>query len=248
MKIQILTLIASLLTVPAFAETTNETEVSIVAIAGNAVGTTYSGKQATSYKLDENKFGLSGRYQQVFATPPAALTRESQETARNWQIALRYEREISEKFSLIAQQSVESDVFAGFYQRYNTDIGPKYQIVKNDTTDWVSELGYRYTSEFRTVPSGAPLTTDFRSNFARLYTKASYKFSEGVSGDLWAEYLPNFTKSDDWMLNAEAAITAQLSSTFSLKTAYLARHRNFRLPNAIANTDSSFTTAIVAKY
>jgi putative salt-induced outer membrane protein len=227
---------------------TNESEASIVALSGNAESTTYSGKQATSYKLDLNKLAFAGRYQQVFATPPTLGARVSQETARNWLGSLRYERELSEKFSLFAQQSAESDVFAGLNQRYNTDLGAKYQIYKDDLTDWSSELGYRYSSEFRVGAAATNSNTDVRLHFARIYTKVTHKISDNVTAALWVEYLPNFTQTDDWQRNAEASITSQVSKIFSLKTAYLERYRNTLVGTARENSDRSFTTAIVAKY
>ncbi len=226
----------------------NETELSIVSIAGNAEGTTYSGKQDTSYAFDLNKFALGGRYQQVFATNPSVTPQVSQETARNWLVNFRYERELMIKFSIFAQQSAESDIFAGFDQRYNTDFGGKYSLWKDATTEWVGEAGYRYTSEFRTVATAKVPNTDVRLQFARIYTKATHKLAETTSIDLWVEYLPNFTNSNDYMTNGEISLTAQLSSTFSLKTGYLMRYRNTLVGSATRYSDTSFTTAIVARY
>jgi putative salt-induced outer membrane protein len=255
-KYLLMSLFMTLTAQSAFAQTasqyaqgaTNETEVSVVALAGNAESTTYSGKQATSYTVDLNKVALAGRYQQVFASPPSLGARVSQETARNWLLSLRYERELSGEFSIFAQQSAESDVFAGFNQRYSSDLGLKHLILKDDLTYWFSEVGYRYTSEFRVATPTTNANTDVRLHFARLYTKASRKLSEGVSADLWIEYLPNFTESNDWMANSEVSITSQLSSMFSLKTAYLVRYRNTLVANARDYSDRAFTTAIVAKY
>ncbi|MBX9768172.1 MAG: DUF481 domain-containing protein [Bdellovibrionales bacterium] len=242
-------LLVFFLSTAAQSQVTNETEVSIVALGGNAESTTYSGKQATSYTMELNKVALAGRYQQVFASSPnAALTRVSQETARNWLVSLRYERELSTAFSLYGQQTAESDIFAGYNQRYNSDLGGKYSILKDDATDWSSELGYRYTAEFRTIPTAKFPNTDVRQHFARVYTKATHKLSEGVSTELWLEYLPNFTNTEDWMSNGEMSLTSQLSSMFSLKTAYQVRYRNTLVGAARSLSDHSFTTAIVAKY
>lgn len=226
----------------------NETELSIVSLAGNAEGTTYSGKQDTSYTLDLNKFALGGRYQQVFATNPVVTPRVSQETARNWLINLRYERELTPKVSVFSQQSAESDIFAGFNRRYNTDLGGKYSLLKDDATEWFAEAGYRYTSEFRTIATAKEPSTDARLQFARVYTKATHKVTPTTSVDLWWEYLPNFTNSDDYMTNGEVSLTSQLSSTFSLKTGYLLRYRNTLVGSATQKLDTSFTTAIVARY
>jgi hypothetical protein len=97
---------------------TNETEASIVQVDGNTQSESYSAKQKTAYAFDLNSLVLAGRYLQ---TKSAAI-----ETARSWDVSLRFERSLSERWSVFVQQSAESDPYSGYTQRDNTDLGGKY--------------------------------------------------------------------------------------------------------------------------
>lgn len=48
------------------------------------------------------------------------------ETAKAWDASLRYERIFSELWSAFIQQGAEADVYAGYVERDNTDLGAKY--------------------------------------------------------------------------------------------------------------------------
>lgn len=213
----------------------NESELGIVMVAGNARTQTYNAKQANSYLLsDADKLKLDGRYLRGLANDI--------ETAKNWAVSLRYERELSDWYSLYGQQAQESDIFAGYENRYNSDLGFKLFMTKNDTTSWFAEAGYRYTSEFRT--RGEPK----RLHFARLYSEANHAFNKNTSGKIFAEYLPNFTEPEDYMINGEASVSAVLSEIFSIKTGYAVRYRNVLVGAATTRLDSTFTTSLVAKF
>ncbi len=214
----------------------NESELGMVNVQGNARTQTLNVRQDNTYTFAElHNFKLNGRYLQGSANDV--------ETARNWGIALRYEYAFSEWVSTYAQQAQESDVFAGYNLRYHSDLGLKVFLTKTSTTTWFSEAGYRYTSEFRTRnPS------DVRLHFARVYSEATHAFNTGTSGKVWVEYLPNFTTPDDYMINGEASVSSLLSDIFSIKTGYLARYRNTLVGAATTRLDSTFTTALVAKF
>lgn len=212
----------------------NESEAGVVITTGNSKSQSYNFKQMSSYEFTGNVVKFNGRY---LGTQSNGL-----ESARSWSLGLRYERILSDKLSIFASETLESDVFAGYVQRYNTDVGGKYELMKQDDFNWFAEAGYRYTAEHRLI---AP---DANSHFIRLYTEANKKWNESVSTRLWVEGLPNLTTSDAYQLNTELSLSAVLTSIFSLKTAYAIKYNHLPAPGVLENTDSQFTTALVARF
>ncbi len=217
------------------AEFKNESEAGIVVTEGNSVTRSYNVKNISQYLFDKNTFRFDGNYLQ--AKQKGVLS------AENWLLALRYERALNEKLSAFLAQSLESDVFAGYRQRYNTDLGAKYffyKLEKNIT--WFAEGGYRYTRE----NSIAGVSKSFQK--ARLYTEVEKFWTESTSTKLWVEYVPNFTVSDAWLLNSEASVSSALSNVFSVKSAYLVKYNHAPTVASAVKTDTQFTTSLVAKF
>ena len=213
----------------------HESEVGLVKVSGNTDSESYNGKQKTVYSFDQNALTLAGRYLE-------AKTAGTQ-TAKSWEASLRYERILSEQWSMFAQQGAESDSFAGYTERDNSDLGAKYTIYKMDSENLFAEAGYRYT---KTLPSlGAE--TKYES-YGRLYSEYDRKLNSHVSAKLWAEYLPNLTNSDAYLVNYEPSVAVVLNSLFSLKMSYLVKYHNKTILPTEKKTDSTFTTALVAKF
>lgn len=212
----------------------HESEVSLISVDGNTTSESYSAKQKTQYTfLDANTLALTARYLNTRAN--------GVETARSWDAAARYERAFSEFQSGYVGHGAESDVYNGYIQRDNTDIGAKHFFSKSDATTFFAELGYRYTKQLSTIGGVS------YDNYGRLYTELAQKQNEAVSYKFWIEYLPNFTHNDAYLLNAEPSINVMLTKVFSLKTAYLVKYRNEIAPGE-KHADTTFTTSVVAKF
>lgn len=212
----------------------NESEVGIVVTSGNARTQSYNLKQTNSYLFSGNLLRFIGKYLQT--------RNQGIESARQWSLGLRYEREISTRWALFAGQSLDSDIFAGYFQRYNSDGGGKYFILKQERLEWLTEAGYRFTHENRRNGQSKQF------HYARIYSEFTRGWNENVSSKLSVEYLPNLVESRDWLLNGEFSTSAVLNKIFSLKVSYAVRYRNVPPPTAIAKTDTVFTTALVATY
>lgn len=211
----------------------NESELGLVLTSGNSETQSWNAKQNNSYIHEKDTYKAEGKY--------LKSSSGSQKTAESWLFGLRYERALNTDFSLFVAQNIEGDSFAGYDQRRNTDIGAKYNIIKHDDFYWLLEAGYRYTHTDLTTGG-----TEY-SNGARVYTETQKKWTETTSGKFWIEYLPSFTDSEDYFVNAELSLSSALSSTFSVKTAYLAKYMN--IPGAAGErTDTTFTTSLVAKF
>lgn len=211
----------------------NESEAGIVVTSGNSKSQSYNLKQTSTGEWEKNTLKLTAGYLKT--------TSGDTTSALQWNLGLRYERAFSEMVSGFAAQSVESDLFAGKLQRYNTDVGAKYAISKSEEFTWFAELGYRYAQENLTTGANSS------QNYARVYTEATRNFSKTVALKYWIEFLPNFTVSQDWQLNTELSLSAALSTVFSVKSAYLLKVDQLP-PTGKEKADSTFTTALVAKF
>ena len=211
----------------------DESEVGLVITTGNSKTQSYNLKQNNQYNWDLDILKFEGRF---LDTSSNSVT-----TAKKWSLGLRYEREIADHYSVFVGQNVESDQFSGYLQRYNTDVGAKYFIFKDETFVWNAEAGYRYTIENR-------LTGQVKQNYVRLFSEAKRNFNKAVSLKLNFEYLKNLTDTSDNQVNSELSVSAILSEVFSIKTGYLVKYRSVLPPPATEKFDTQTTTALVAKF
>ncbi len=228
-------LIALLLTCPAQAEVKTDAEAGVVITNGNSQTQSYSVKDKNSLVLGPSSYVFSGSY--LKSRNGGVLSAES------WMLGLRFEQALDEKLSVFAAQNVEGDEFAGYRQRYNSDLGGKYNFYKLEKDLlWFAELGYRYTRENTTA------NATLKQHKARLYSEAEKFFNESVSSKLWVEYLPNFTVSQAWQLNSELSMSAAMSAIFALKSGILVRYNHLPSKASAQKADTTFTTALTAKF
>lgn len=212
----------------------NESEAGIVVATGNARSQTFNFKQLNTYEWVENLLKFEGRY--------LKSSSRDLDSAKYWSLGLRYERILSDRFSLFLSQAVESDIFAGYLQRYNTDVGGKYALVKSEEVRWNLEAGYRYMAEHRfTQP-------DQKNHFGRIFTEVSKDWTKSVTALYWLEYLANFTESKAYRINTELSLTAVLTDILSVKSAYLLKFNNVPSSVTAEKTDTLLTTSLVAKF
>ncbi len=231
---QFLILVLVLISGIAHAQLTNESEAGIASANGNTKTQTYTFKQLNDYKWHRNVVSFKSRYLNAKAN--------GVETARYFMLGLRYEKQLSDHFGLFLGETFEKDKFAGIDKRLITDFGGKYRFIETEMTKFFSELGYRYMHEERLDNSRV------YSNYGRVYTEWEHKWNLNFSTKYWAEYLPNFTVNKDWQFNSELSMSAVLSSVFSLKSGILLRYDHAPAPGILYNTDTLFTTALVAKF
>jgi len=219
----------------ASAELANKTEGGVVITSGNTRTESIQAKHLSTYGWELNKLSLAGSFLKGKS--------EGVLNAKKWDSVLRYERSFSDVFSGFVSQGVESDKFAGYLQRYNSDIGPKYVFIKDENFwNWFAEAGYRYSRERKVNGSRSSASK------GRLYTEVSKKWNEGSSTKLWMEYIPNFTNSKDWLFNAELSTDASITNILALRIAYLMKFDNQPNVGTKKKTDSTLTTSLVATY
>ncbi len=219
---------------PAWAKLTNESELSMVNTGGNSELQAYNALTKNKYSFTKDSILFGGHYTYGEA--------DNMLSARNWDVNAKYELGITETFSAVLGEVVEGNRFQDVKARYNTDLGAKYFMVKNDVQNWFFEGAYRYTSEDRYEAENV------YQHKGRAYTEWGYKYSETLQWKLWLEYIPNFTDGRDWMMTGEASMTAILTSMFSLKVAYKGLYDNLPARPELKTYDYITTTSLVAKF
>lgn len=210
-----------------------EAEAGGVIVSGNNNSESYNAKAKTVFTQDKNVYTASGRYLKTDSN--------GVESARNWEAGARYERELTDYFGVFVGQKAESDIYNGYIQRDSTDAGLKYSLIKSDEMNWFFEAGYRYQ---KTLPTVGGTTHD---NLGRLFSEFNKSMDKTLSFKYWAEYLPNFTNTDAYLINTEASLNVMLNSVFSLKLAYLLQYQNLPAAGGKYSTTTS-TMNLVAKF
>jgi putative salt-induced outer membrane protein len=212
----------------------NDSELGFVQSQGNSDAQTTNFRQMNFFKWDYNK--IKGVYQ--------LLRSESRgvESARRWSGGAIYERDISEVFGAYVHQSYESNIYAGFNLRSNSEVGMRFSHLRRKTTTWFTYVGFRYMSEKRV---DAP---ENHSDLGHVYVELNSIWDPAISTQIWAEYLPNFSHSKQYYFNYEASLSAALNRVFSLKSAYRVEYANVPAPKATHQRDSLLTTSLVAKF
>lgn len=94
----------------------------------------------------------------------------------------------------------------------------------------------------------APTNEVTTFNSGRLYLEYGTKINESVTAKAWVEYLPNFKNEDAYLVNYEPSLSVMMSQIFSIKLAYLVKYHNRTVTATEKKEDTSFTTALVAKF
>jgi len=212
----------------------NDSEVGIVVTNGNSKSQSYNLKQSNTYGWAQNVIKFGASYLNVSSLGVTS--------AENWSFTLRYDRVLNPEWNIFVAQTASGDRFAGFNQKYASDLGAKYQIIKEETFSWFTEAGYRYSEEHRTDRH------THTQHLGRLFTEAVKNISVTSSGKLWVEYLPDLNKAKDYQINTEASISSILTDILSIKIAYLLKFDNVPAVKTAVKTDTVFTTNLVAKF
>lgn len=226
-------LLIALISSSAYADISNESELSLVNTSGNSNVENYIAKTKLTIPFATNALNLGGHYS--YATADKVIN------SRNWDIFAGFDHNLSEKIDLTFKETVEGNKFAGIKVRYNSDLGIKVNLYQTESNKIDSQIAYRYTVE-----------KDNQKNLEH-YNKGllaighTYEHSKNLKLASGIEYIPNFSTSEDWQIKANASLFNSINSTFSLKLSYEWVKDN--LPNnGSTSYDRKFTTGLIAKF
>ncbi len=233
LKRSILTLVLSVLSLTAAAQFTNESEVSVVVTGGNTEVEVYNTKTTNQYTFGKNIVTLGGHY--MYGTTSDTIS------SRNWDANTRYERTLSDLFGTFLGVVYEGDEFAGIDNRINTDLGGTYHFLKTEKLKGTLEAGARYRRE-------ESLAGNTLSQMqGRIYGIIGRKKTEDIELKFWAEYLPNFTDSEDWQINFAPSFQYNFHTNLALKWSYVGKYDNLPVPGN-KKFDFQYTTSLIANF
>ena len=112
---------------------------------------------------------------------------------------------------LYSDNSIFRDDLAEIDYRIIIGVGFGYYIIENDNSKLGLEIGAAYVDE--KLNDG----TDDDNISVRIAARHDQKMGEDSKLWLSAEYIPNISDSDDYLLNAEAGLEASLNASLSLR-------------------------------
>jgi putative salt-induced outer membrane protein len=165
--------------------------------------------------------------------------------ANFWTAGLRAERRLTPRLGTYVVTRFDRNVLQGISRRFEEGVGLDYKLADAPNDKLTLALG---ASAFQqTLTPGS--SSAFAGSFPAARTAMDYKhlFSAKAYFQQTAEYLPNLSESQAFLLNSESALVAPLVSALAVKIGYVQRY-NARPPvrNGVAlkKTDTFFSTAI----
>lgn len=226
----------------------HESSLSIVQTGGNAISESYSASTDNSYKPSIRDYQFFGNYNLAYANNPRVQNSEIKETVRNWNIGSKLTQDFLLKgLGVGIGLTYEGNEFAGIKQRENSDFNARYKFHNSDKLKSSIEIGYRYTEEKRTIrdENNRDIFYFSKGNFRYNITQ---KINHNVNYRFWIQYLPNFSRPQNYQINLEPSINVTMTQIFSLRVAYKAEYNGE--PNFPGGEylDHVTTTSLVAKY
>lgn len=163
------------------------------------------------------------------------------ETARSFAADLRQARAVSPRVDVFGRFGFLSNEFAGIDARTMVDGGVGYKLLLGPVHTVRVDGGLGYSHENR-------VTGDDLS-FALANFGAGYKWQISKTADLTDAALltASLDEGEDWRFGNALALTAAISSIFSLKASYELKHVNAPVPG-FEKTDTLTSIALVARF
>lgn len=192
--------------------------VSGIINTGNAVNETIGGNALVSVKRGQNQISWSGNG--AYGRAKDNATGVKSVNTENWQTQLRYDRFLSEKFSLYALTHMRHDAPAGFDLNYGGSAGYAHLLYKTDMTVFKYELGFDATRQ--------KFVTLIKENAysARLFLQYTHKFSETAFFGQDMENLFNVQERSDYRINSLTSLNFKLTQKVAFQAGYAIRFDN----------------------
>lgn len=212
----------------------NTAELSFVNANGNSKAQTTSAKDAFTYdfqtetKAELEAGGLGARSEgRVIAEQYFALEKVSQK--------------VSDRNYVFERYRWDRNVFAGVLHRHDFSAGVGRELYKTSKDLLIGELAPGYVNEER--------LNDRRKSYgaARAYAKYTRDITATAKFSQDAEYTISLKDARDARLNTETALTAAISTSFSIKNSFVWKHDG-RPPAGKRKDDTIFSVALIASF
>jgi putative salt-induced outer membrane protein YdiY len=204
-------------------------DLGFVNTAGNTDVTTLNVGEKLEYKTDG--LTLTQTFSVVYART-AGVTNTSQ-----WKGGVRADYALTGPIGVYALGAYERNTFAGIDRRTEEAVGLSVHLLATDTDVLNLETGVSLNQQRATDATS--------TNFAAGRLALAYRrnLTETAYATLNSEFLPNFQETDDYRVNAEAALIAPISARIATKLAYTVKFDNVPQPT-FQTTDRVLTAGL----
>lgn len=231
--VPLLTLSASAADKPARAWK-DSAELSFVNANGNVKTQTTSAKNAFTYDFNaETKLEIEGG--------GLGARNEGRVTAEQYYGLQKVTRMVSERNYAFEKYRWDRNLFAGVRHRHDFSVGAGRELWKTPKDLLIGEAAPGYLNEER--------INEPRKSFmsVRAYAKYTRDLSATAKFSQDAEYIQSLKDKRDKRLNTETALTAAISTMFSVKNSFVWRHDS-RPPTGKRKDDTIFSVALIANF
>ncbi len=233
---------------PADAKEASELKISAGGLmaTGNArsLALTGSGNLRLRRAANEYSAAFAGNY----ARGAASAAEPTETTVENLQGKVRYDRFLSDEWSLFAAETARKDRFQGLDLRLNFDPGVAYYFFDIDKHRLWAELGYDLQYDIRNDDAIAaapePVSKTEVRHSARAFIGYKNDLNEAVRFNTGLEYLQDVIDTENWRLNWQAGLTSAIAGNFSLATTFNLSYDHNPLPG-VENTDTTTALSLV---
>jgi putative salt-induced outer membrane protein YdiY len=207
--------------------------------SGNSRSMALTGSGHLRLRRLENQYSadLAGNYGRAAAGPDEAM----QTSVENLQGRIRYDRFLTDHWSVFVAQTARKDRFQGLDLRLSFDPGVAYYVFDVEKHRLWAELGYDFQYDIRdsAALSAAmePLSKTEARHSARAFAGYENNLNEALRFTTGLEYLQAVKHSENWRLSWDVGLSSSISTAFSLATTFSVRYDNNPLPG-VENTDT----------
>lgn len=177
-------------------------------------------------QLNEYSANIAANYGRSAPTPADDM----RTSVSNVQGRIRYDRFLSEHWSLFVAQSARKDRFQGLELRLNFDPGLAYYLFDLDKHRLWAEAGYDLQYDIRENAAlraaATPLDKTETRHSARGFLGYENNLNEVLRLTTGLEYIQSVQESKNWRLNWDTGLTSSISSSFSFATTFSLRYDN----------------------
>jgi len=166
---------------------------------------------------------------------------EDQLRAQAFLLALRAQRSVTPRLSAYAQYGYQRDRFAGMLDRNTIEAGAAYSWIDQAPHKLIVDAGLGYANEQRLLGNNLSTATLGAGGVYTLKVSETSELSE--DGHL----LFSLSEGSDWRYANAVALTAKVTTIFSLKVSNTIRYVNLPV-SGFKNTDAITAVALVAKF
>ena len=166
---------------------------------------------------------------------------EDQLKAQAFALTIRAQRPIKPRWSGYGQYGYQHDRFAGMLSRNAVEAGVAYSVVERVPHTLIVDAGLGYAKEQRLLGNNLSTATLGSGGFYALKISQTSEFSED------GHFVFSLSDGSEWRYVNAVALTAKVTTTFSLKLSNTIRYLN--LPAlGFKNRDVVTAVALVAKF